>query len=95
MKNSEFIKYLKEKERSDKTIKAYSRDINQFEEYLAEKMIKEIHNNSLKEYRDYLLYEKSLSPITVNRKLVAINQYCSFNEIPVLNIRAKYQLQNF
>lgn len=95
MKNNEFIGYLKEKEKSDKTIKAYSRDITQFEEYLMEKGREEIHNNSLKEYRDYLLYEKFLSPTSVNRKLVAINQYCSFNEIPVLNIRAKYQLQNF
>lgn len=96
MKNIiDFKDYLIEKEKSSKTIEAYLRDIRQFEKYLKENKINEIHNSTLKKYRDFLLHSKFLAPTSVNRKLVAINQFCSFNEINVLNVRAKFQLQNF
>lgn len=91
----EFKEYLIEREKSDKTIVAYMRDVRQFKEYLKENNIEEIHNTIIKDYREYLLYKRYLTPTSANRKLVAIHQYCAFNEINTLNIRVKVQLQNF
>lgn len=90
-----FKDYLVEREKSDKTINAYLRDVHQFKKYLEENNIEEIHNNIIKDYREYLLYKRYLTPTSTNRKLVAINQYCAFNEINTLNIRVKVQMQNF
>lgn len=90
-----FKEYLIEREKSDKTIVAYLKDVAQFKEYLVENNIEEIHNTIIKDYREYLLYKRFLVPTTTNRKLVAIHQYCAFNEINTLNIRVKVQLQNF
>jgi len=91
----EFKEYLIEREKSDKTIEAYLRDVIQFKKYLEENEITEIHNDIIKGYREYLLYKRFLVPTSANRKLVAINQYCAFNEINTLNIRVKIQIQNF
>lgn len=91
----EFKEYLIEREKSDKTIKAYMRDIVQFKKYLEENKIDEIHNTVIKEYREYLLYKRFLTPTSANRKLVSVNQYCAFNEINILKIRVKVQMQNF
>lgn len=90
-----FEGYLREKEKSEKTIEAYLKDISQFKTYIKEKEIEHITNSTLKDYRDYLLYERFLTPTTVNRKMVAIHQYCIFNDITVFSIKAKFQLQNF
>ena len=92
---NDFKDYLIEREKSDKTIKAYMRDVVQFKTYMKENNITEVHNNLIKEYRDYLLYTRFLSPLSTNRKLVAIHQYCAFNEINVINVSAKFQNQNF
>jgi integrase/recombinase XerD len=90
-----FKEYLIEREKSDKTIVAYMKDVVQFKYYLNENEITEIHNNIIKDYREYLLHKRFLTPTTANRKLVAIHQYCAFNEINTLNIRVKIQMQNF
>jgi len=90
-----FKEYLTEKEKSNKTIIAYLRDIIQFKMFLKENNIEEIHNDILKQYREYLLYERFLTPTSANRKLVAINQYCAFNEINTLKVRVNVQMQNF
>lgn len=90
-----FKEYLIEKEKSEKTIVAYMRDTRQFKKFLEDYKIEEIHNDVLKQYREYLLYERFLTPTSVNRKLVAINQYCSFYEINTLKVRVNVQMQNF
>jgi integrase/recombinase XerD len=90
-----FQDYLIEKEKSDKTIKAYLVDINQFFDYLKENNITELHNDVIKTYKEYLLYHKFQVPTTVNRKLVAIHQWCLFNEIAVTTTKVKVQNQNF
>lgn len=91
----EFQEYLVEKEKSIKTIEAYMRDIHQFQNYLKENNIKEIHNDILKQYKEYLLYERFLVATTVNRKLVSIHQYLSFCEISATTNIVKIQSQNF
>lgn len=91
----QFQEYLLEKDKSIKTIEAYTRDIQQFYRYLKNNIIIEIHNDTLKNYKNYLLHEKFLTATTVNRKLVAIHQYLSFNEISASTHIVKIQSQNF
>lgn len=90
-----FQDYLIEGEKSEKTITAYLRDILQFMEYCKENDIKEWHNTTMKQYKEYLLYTRFLTPASANRKLVAINQYCSVNEISATTAKVKIQTQNF
>lgn len=91
----EFQEHLIEREKSSKTVEAYTRDIHQFYNYLKTNNIIEIHNDTLKSYKDHLLHEKFLTATTVNRKLVAIHQYLSFNEISATTNIVKIQSQNF
>lgn len=91
----EFQDYLIEKDKSIKTIESYSRDIRQFYKYLKDNEITEIHNATLKQYKEYLLYERFLTATTVNRKLVAIHQFFMFNEISATTNTVKIQSQNF
>lgn len=95
IKTKEFKEYLIEKEKSDKTIEAYLRDIHQFFNYCKENNINELHNDTLKEYKEYLLYKRFLTPTSVNRKLISIHQYFAFCEIAVSTTRVKVQSQNF
>lgn len=92
---SDFIAFLKEKERSQKTIDSYILDISQFYNYLAENKIKEINNDSFKKYKGYLINERFLLPTTVNRKLTSIHQYLAFLEIAATTTIVKVQAQNF
>lgn len=91
----EFQEYLKEKDKSMKTIEAYSTDIIQFYNYLKEKEITEIHNETLKKYKEHLLYEQFLTATTVNRKIVALHQFFTFHEILAATNVVKIQSQNF
>ena len=99
MKNNEmldnFIQYLYDNEKSNKTIKAYNNDILQFIEYNKSKYLHKIKNQDLKEYKEYLLYDRMLEPTSVNRKLVAIHQFLIFNEIVAKTKNVKVQNQQF
>lgn len=95
IKIKEFKEFLIDKEKSEKTISAYLKDIHQFINYCKENNIYELHNDTLKAYKEYLLYKRFLSPTSVNRKLVAIHQYFMFCEIPVTTTKVKVQSQNF
>lgn len=90
-----FKEYLNDKERSMKTIEIYTKDINDFLEYHKDKTINQIHNADMRNYKEYLLYDRCLNGKTVNRKLIAIQQYLKFNEIPANTIQVKIQTQNF
>jgi integrase/recombinase XerD len=91
----DFQEYLIDKEKSLQTIEAYSRDIRQFLKYLKDNNISELHNSTLKDYKEYLLFKLFLATTTVNRKLVAIHQYLIFNEISATTTIVKVQSQNF
>jgi integrase/recombinase XerD len=90
-----FEYHLLEKGKSEKTIKAYLVDVTQFFNYLEENNIIELHNSVIKDYMEYLLYQKFQVPTTVNRKLVAIHKWCLFKEIPIEPVKVKVQTQNF
>lgn len=91
----QFQEFLLEKEKSPKTIEAYTRDIRQFQQYLKDNHIVDVHNDTMKNYKEYLLHRRFLSTTTVNRKLVAIHQYLSFSEISATTNIVKIQSQNF
>lgn len=90
-----FIQYLCDNEKSDKTIKAYNSDIKQFLDYNKNIELHNIKNKDLKDYKEFLLYNKLLEPTSVNRKLVAIHQFLIFNEIIAKTKRVKIQEQQF
>lgn len=90
-----FKEALISNEKSQKTIEAYIRDVNQFYNFLSDNKIVDIHNEVLKEYKEYLLYTRFLTATTVNRKLAAINQFLSVNEITAKTTVVKVQNQNF
>lgn len=98
-----FEESLLEDDRSSKTIEAYQSDIIQFFDYLEANHIEEIHNDVLKQYKNYLLLQKELphsdkkglSPSSVNRKLISIHRYLEFNEIAAKTNPVKMQKQNF
>lgn len=91
-----FILYLQELEKSNLTIESYSTDVKLFLNYLESKNIhlEKITKENIKEYILYLYSEKYKST-TINRKLIAINQYLSFNNINVLIRQEKIHTQNF
>lgn len=90
-----FKKYLAKQEKSNKTIEAYMRDINQFMAYAKDNNISEFHNDTMKAYKEHLLFERFLSPTSANRKLVAINQFFAFIEVSATTTKVKVQSQNF
>ena len=54
-----------------------------------------LKNKDLKDYKEFLLYNKLLEPTSVNRKLVAIHQFLIFNEIVARTKKVKVQEQQF
>jgi integrase/recombinase XerD len=95
LRTKEFKNYLIEKEKSQKTIEAYLKDIHQFYDYCKNNRITDIHNETIKQYKEYLLFKKFLTPTSVNRKLIAIHKYFMFCEIPANTTKVKVQTQNF
>lgn len=90
-----FILYLKDRRKSQGTIEIYSRDIRKFLEYFKNKQLEDISNEDIENYKNYLLNTKKLNVKTVNRKLVAINQYCVYCQVAVTIRQEKVQTQNF
>lgn len=91
---NEFEFYLKQIRKSKKTIDAYILDINQFLNYI-DNPISKITNMEIENYKEYMINKKNYSITTVNRKLVAINLFFKFNQIPIVIIKEKLQNQNF
>lgn len=93
----EFQNYLLEQRKSIATINGYMQDIRQFVEYLTNhhKQINKLHNQDIEDYKNYLLYDEQLKVKTVNRKLVSINQFLTFNNVAVTIRQEKVQMQNF
>lgn len=87
--------YLKENFKSEKTIQAYIKDIEQFYNYFKDKPIEDIDYQDIEMYKDYMLNTQKFDPKSVNRKLVAINQYLTYLQIAVTIRQVKIHTQNF
>lgn len=74
-----FRKELIHQEKSEHTIRAYTRDVQEFIEWftvtLGDYSPKQVTAVDIQEYRGYLYNIKNNKPATVNRKLAGIEQY--------------------
>ena len=71
----EFRQWLICEERQEGTIQKYLRDVNELMTYLNGE---EITKEKVSEWKEYLLNEKRLFPVTINSKLAAVGTYCRF-----------------
>lgn len=90
-----FAKYLLKNRKSKGTIEVYTRDIKELLTFFEKKELKQLTNEDIEDYKEYLLSERKLNVKTVNRKLVAINQYLTYCQITVTVRQEKVQMQNF
>ena len=74
----EFEQWLIREERQPGTIEKYLRDVRELSAYLSGA---ELTKELLAMWKDYLLKEKHLCPVTVNSKLSAVDTYCKFTGI--------------
>lgn len=76
---NDFVNRLSiERNLSKSTLNAYKGDITRFINWLAMRKYEEISSSSIYEYFLYLQNEMKLSPKSIRRKYVSINQYCNF-----------------
>lgn len=78
---SDFIQELKREGKSPLTIQAYSKDIEQFREWLDETIGYEtevITETDIREYRQFLNLHKKLKVTSINRKINSIVQFQQF-----------------
>jgi len=81
MKISAYVEYLKkEKGMSENTLKAYSRDLSNFEKVIKQQGVEDIAQATNTDIVAYLLKLKvsGQSPATVNRKLASLRMYYAF-----------------
>ncbi|QPW61970.1 tyrosine-type recombinase/integrase [Clostridium botulinum] len=94
-KLDEFIEYLYQEDKGEKTIYTYKNDIKRFIEYFQKNKL-EVNTIELRKFKDYLLEGLQLSPKTVNKNIVAIRKYLDFIHINDVNIKMiKIQDQGF
>lgn len=89
----DFKQSLLDNDKDIKTIECYLYDIKEFLKRIEN--INSISNEDVKNYKNYLLSERKLNVKTVNRKLVAIKHFLTFNNITVNIKQEKVQSQNF
>lgn len=71
----EFKQWLISEERQEGTIQKYLRDVQELMIYLNDA---EISKEKVSEWKEHLLNEKHLFPVTINSKLAAVGTYCRF-----------------
>lgn len=80
---SNFIEYLKEMERSPRTIEKYTHDIQRFSEFVGDmNMTKAV----VLCFKDAL--RKEMSPVSANSVLAAVNSFLKFLEVPQFCVKA-------
>ena len=77
-----FVKYLRDQDRSPKTVESYAGDVQQFAKWFAEtrgetylslpEFVRAITPTDIREYRDYLVDVQHASPATINHRLVTL-----------------------
>jgi site-specific recombinase XerD len=78
----EFESFLRQQDRSPETVSAYTRDIRGFAVWFQSTNQEELTpnlltNTDVKQYKYYLLKQEA-APNTINRKLIAIRNYCKW-----------------
>ena len=86
--------YLIEHRKDDKTIKAYISDMKQFIKYI-DRPITDIKNIDIENYKFHMINVLEYRPTTINRKLVALDMFLKINEMSLIVLKQKVQLQNF
>ena len=71
----DFERWLIGEERQPGTIEKYLRDVRELRAFLDGS---EITKENVATWKEYLLTEKHLCPVTVNSKLAAVDTYCKF-----------------
>ena len=79
-----FRQWLVSEERQSGTIEKYLRDVRELMVYLNGA---EITKEGVSAWKEYLLTEKGLLPVTINSKIAAVDTYCRFAGI---DCRVKY-----
>ena len=79
-----FRQWIASEERQSGTIEKYLRDVRELMAYLNGA---EITKEGVSAWKEYLLAEKSLMPVTINSKIAAADTYCRFAGI---DFRVKY-----
>lgn len=101
---SEFIQELEREGKSSLTIQAYSKDVEQFREWLDETIGYEtdvITETDIREYRQFLNLHKKLKVTSINRKINSIVQFQQFlyrkgickEEVELRKVKQKNNLQ--
>ncbi|MFC0903901.1 tyrosine-type recombinase/integrase [Clostridium sp. MT-14] len=89
-----YIDYISD-DKSQKTVQAYKKDIEQFLQYFKDKNIDLFTKIDIENYKDYLLYTCKLAISSINRKLIAIHEYFEYYGKTILIKQIKTQNQNF
>ena len=80
----DFRQWLVSEERQTGTIEKYLQDVRELMVYLNGA---EISKEGVSAWKEYLLAEKGLLPVTINLKIAAVDTYCRFAGI---DFRVKY-----
>lgn len=93
---SNFVNYC-EDNKSEETVYAYKKDIEQFLYYLKDKNIDLpiVSFSNIEDYKHYMIYIRKLNIKSINRKIVAIREFLTFSQIAVTVKPIKVQTQNF
>lgn len=76
-KHSKFIEYMKDMERSPRTIEKYSHDISRFTEFTGDAELSKAVVLCFKEY-----LRREMSPVSANSILAAVNSFLKFLDLP-------------
>lgn len=90
----DFELYLKKKNRSKLTILSYTNDVRFMLDYL-KKPISKITSDDLFTYKYHMISELNFEMSSINRKVIAINQFFSFMKMDVLLVGEKVHFQNY
>lgn len=78
---SDFLKYLKHlRNYSDNTIKAYKRDVDEFEDFLFNENLnlEDVNKEIIRDYLSYLMLDRNLNKRSVRRSTCALRHYYRF-----------------
>lgn len=73
-----FVKHLKQNNRSESTIIAYKKDLEQLQNYLSNKPIAQITTKDLKQFIKYLMNDRGFTKKTTSRKINSFKTFFKF-----------------